>query len=154
MVRNRIEREVLIDAPVEVVWSIVTEPQHVGSWLSDSAEIDSRPGGEAIISWEEHGAAGGRVERVEPPYLFSFRWITPVRAGDPGLEVREDNSTLVEFQLTAEGEGTRLCVVESGFAQLDGSEEANAGSADNHERGWAGHLDDLRDYVVRVRTAA
>ena len=39
MVPERIEREIVIDAPLEVVWSIVTEPAHVGSWFSDSAEI-------------------------------------------------------------------------------------------------------------------
>lgn len=36
MVPDSIEREVLIDAPEEVVWSIVTEPAHMGQWLSDS----------------------------------------------------------------------------------------------------------------------
>jgi uncharacterized protein YndB with AHSA1/START domain len=46
MVPGSIERDILIDAPVEVVWSIVTEPEHVGRWLSDSVEIDLRPGGE------------------------------------------------------------------------------------------------------------
>jgi uncharacterized protein YndB with AHSA1/START domain len=32
MVPESIEREVLIEAPVELVWSIVTEPEHVGRW--------------------------------------------------------------------------------------------------------------------------
>jgi uncharacterized protein YndB with AHSA1/START domain len=44
MVPGSIERDILIDAPVEVVWSIVTEPEHVGRWLSDSVEIDLRGG--------------------------------------------------------------------------------------------------------------
>jgi uncharacterized protein YndB with AHSA1/START domain len=48
MVPDRIEQEILIDAAVEVVWSIVTEPEHVGGWFSDTARIDLRRGGEAI----------------------------------------------------------------------------------------------------------
>jgi uncharacterized protein YndB with AHSA1/START domain len=106
MVPDRIEREVTIDAPVEVVWSVVTEPEHVSGWLSDSAEIDLRPGGEAIFTWERHGSARGRVERVEPPHFISFRWMRAVQAPGGGSDPREGNSTLVEFRLTAEGEGT------------------------------------------------
>jgi len=65
---------------VETVWAIVTEPEHVGGWFSDSAEIDLRPGGEAILTWEEHGSARAWIEKVEPPHSFSFRWARPVAA--------------------------------------------------------------------------
>jgi hypothetical protein len=76
VVPNSIEREVLIDAPVQLVRSIVTEPAHVGRWLGDAAQIDRRPGGDGNV------------------------W------------------TLVELHLRADGEGTRLRVVESGLARL------------------------------------
>src|SRR5688572_3506323 len=105
MVPDRIEREILIHAPVEVVWGLVTEPEHVGSWFSDSADIDLRPGGEATLTWDEHGSVRARVEKVEPQHLFSFRWARPV-----GAEPGEGNSTLVEFTLSAEDERTRLRV--------------------------------------------
>jgi uncharacterized protein YndB with AHSA1/START domain len=121
---NSIEREVLIDAPVEIVWSIVTEPEHVGRWLSDAAQIDRRPGGDAIFTWEAYGTTLARVERVEPPHLLALR-MDPGRQG----EIREGTSTLIELRLSADGEGTRLRVVESGFAQLDGSEAGNATNA-------------------------
>ena len=106
MIPDRIEREILIDAPPEVVWGVVTDPEHVAGWFSDSAEIELRPGGRAILTWEEHGRVPGRVESVEPPRFFSFRWIS-----GSGTELREDNTTLVEFTLSAEGDGTRLRVV-------------------------------------------
>src|SRR5688572_4099280 len=98
MVPEQIEREIVIDAPLEVVWGIVTEPEHVGSWFGDGAEIDLRPGGEAILSWEKYGSFRARVEKVEPPHSFSFRWARPA-----GVEPRAGNSTLVEFTLSAEG---------------------------------------------------
>ncbi len=150
MVPERIEREILIDAPLEVVWSVVTEPEHVSGWFSDSAEIDLRPGGQAILTWEEHGTVHGRVERVEPPNFFSFHW-----ARGPGSEFREDNSTLVEFSLSAEGDGTRLLVVESGFPGLDGSEKEKSDDFEAHTRGWRLELDELSEYVSnRVRGQA
>jgi uncharacterized protein YndB with AHSA1/START domain len=142
MVPDRIESEVLIEAPVDVVWSIVTEAEHVGKWFSDSAEIELEPGGKAVLNWDEYGTRLGRVERVEPPRFISFRWARPA-----GAEPTEGNSTLVEFTLSPEGEGTRLQVVESGFSELDGTDEEKAEYAEGNTRGWAKELGELRDYV-------
>ena len=150
MVPDRIEQQILIDAPVEVVWEIVTDSAHVGGWFSDVAEIDLRPGGEARLTWKEHGVAHGQVEQVEPPKLFSFRWARPL-----GEVPRGGNSTLVEFTLTAEGDGTRLRVVESGFPELEGPEEEKAKYAEGNRQGWDAELDDLREYVSKhVRASA
>jgi uncharacterized protein YndB with AHSA1/START domain len=150
MVPDRIEREIVIDAPVDVVWEIVTEPQHVGSWFSDSAEIDLRPGGEAILTWEEHGSFPGRVERVDPPHAIAFRWARPA-----GAEPAEGNSTLVEFSLSPEGVGTRLRVVESGFQGLDGSDEEKAEYREGNIKGWEHELGELSEYVAQqVRASA
>jgi len=150
MIPDRIEREILIDAPPEVVWGVVTDPEHVAGWFSDSAEIELRPGGRAILTWEEHGRVPGRVESVEPPRFFSFRWIS-----GSGTELREDNTTLVEFTLSAEGDGTRLRVVETGFRDLAGPDDEKAKTVDGHRDGWVRELDDLRAYVrQRVGTSA
>lgn len=46
----------------------------------------------------------------------AYRWTSAF----PGEEVRDDNSTLVEFTLGTEGGKTRPRVVESGFAGLSG----------------------------------
>jgi uncharacterized protein YndB with AHSA1/START domain len=151
VVPDSIEREVVIDAPLEVVWSIVTEPEHVARWLSDSAEIDLRPGGGALFTWDEHGPVRGRVERVEAPRAFAFRWV-PQPGGSN--EVVEGNSTLVEFHLSAEGDGTRLRVVETGFRRLDGSEEANAAVFESHRMGWGREFTHLLEYVAEGQTQA
>ena len=49
--------------------------------------------------------------------------------------------------LSAEGEGTRLRVVESGFRELEGSEEEKAKYAGENERGWEHELGELREYA-------
>ncbi len=143
MVPDRIEREILIAAPPELVWAIVTEPEHVGSWFSDSAEIDLWPGGKAVFSWDEQGPAYARVEKVEPPHTFAFRWIRT------GAEPRAGNATLVEFTLRAEGENTRLRVVETGFRELDWPEDDKTRYAEENTRGWALELGELADYVMK-----
>jgi uncharacterized protein YndB with AHSA1/START domain len=82
-VEDRIEREIVIDAPIEHVWSLITESEHFGTWFADSgAEIDLRPGGAMSLSWEEHGTVRASVERVERPRLFSYRWAN-AREVDP-----------------------------------------------------------------------
>ena len=146
MVQDSIEREILIEAPIEVVWAVVTEPEHVARWFSDAAEIDLRHGGDARLTWHENGGAyRARVERVEPPHTFAFRWVQRV-----GEEPKEGNSTLVEFSLQAEGEHTRLRVVESGFARLTGPEEEKAEHQSENVGGWARELEELRVYASEV----
>jgi uncharacterized protein YndB with AHSA1/START domain len=151
MVPERLEREILIEAPLEVVWAVVTEPEHINGWFGDSAEVDLRPGGRLVFGWEEQDhTVRGRVERVDPPRFFSFRWLR-----GSGTEVREDDSTLVEFSLSTVGDATRLAVVESGFRELSGSDEEKQKDADSHRDGWKQELDELREYVHgRVRTSA
>jgi uncharacterized protein YndB with AHSA1/START domain len=150
MIPDRVEREILIDAPPEIVWSVITEPEHVGRWFSDSAAIDLRPGGELILTWDEHGAVYWRVERVDPPHFVSFRWLRPLQDHADGVELAEGNSTLVEFSLDPEGDTTRLRVVESGFRELAGTHDENAKDAEEHSRGWELELGELRDYIAAL----
>lgn len=146
MVPKQIEREVAIDAPVERVWALLTEAEHIGVWFGDAgAEIDLRPGGTMDVRWSEHGSSKARIERVEPTSFFSYRW-APFR--DPGgAEPGEGNSTLVEFTLTPDGAGTRLRVVESGFDRLACSPEQQAENAEGNTRGWIAELDELVAYA-------
>jgi uncharacterized protein YndB with AHSA1/START domain len=132
----------LIEAPLDVVWAVVTQPEHISGWFSESVEIDLTPGGTLALHWDRHGTRHGRVERVEPPHFFSFRWV--VR---PDEDITEDNSTLVEFTLRAEGESTRLTVVETGFDDLAGTDDEQREHFDDHSRGWEHELDQLEEYV-------
>ena len=147
MVPDAIEREIVIDAPPTVVWAIVTEARHLAGWFSDEAEIDLRPGGRMLLTWHRHGTYEGRVETVDPPRLFVFRWQTREGA------FSETNSTLVAMTLDAEEAGTRLRVVESGFAKLPWPDEERARYAEGNARGWLTELNELRDHVAQVVAA-
>jgi uncharacterized protein YndB with AHSA1/START domain len=145
MIPDRIEREIRIAASMERVWTALTEAKHLGTWFGDAgATIDLRPGGAITLQWEKNGTAQGRVERVEPPTLFSFRWI---RGGHETPE--PGNHTLVEFTLTPDGGGTLLRMVESGIRGLEMAEAGVREYARSHEQGWTSELGELRDYVER-----
>ena len=149
MVPDQIERETVIHAPVERVWALITEAEHVGRWFGDAgAEIDLRPGGEMVLRWTEHGTSHGRVVAVEPHTRFSYRW-APFK--DPGGEEPDDgNSTLVEFTLQPEGDATRLRVVETGFASLSTSDEQRARNVDSNTGGLERETAELREYADKV----
>jgi uncharacterized protein YndB with AHSA1/START domain len=147
VVPDAIDREIVIDAPPSVVWSIVTDAQHLAGWFSDEAEIDLRSGGRMLLTWRAHGTYEGRVETVDPPHRFAFRWQTREGA------FSETNSTLVVMTLEPEETGTRLRVVESGFTMLPWSDDVRARYAAENSRGWLTELQELRDYSAQVAAA-
>src|SRR5437588_8557437 len=117
MADYRIEREVVIEAPVEVVWHTITEPSQITLWFADRVELDATPGGRGVLGFDTDGGPATAplvVEWVERPSRFSFRWSHP-----DGEDPVPGNSALVEFTLVPEGaERTRLRVVESGLDLL------------------------------------
>jgi uncharacterized protein YndB with AHSA1/START domain len=133
-----IEREILIEAPAEVVWRIVTEPDQMTLWFASRVDLEVKPGAHGYM---EFGDQGGPVvvETVDPPNRFSFRWNHP-REEEPTI----GNSMLVEFTLTPEGqERTRLRVIESGHELRDWSDTEKQRYADEHREGWGVFLDRL-----------
>lgn len=152
MSADSIEREVRIDAPVETVWSIVTEPEQIARWFANSAEVDLRPGGDLLFEFDSGIPGKGTVEKVEPPRLFSFRWISPEPGRD--MEAAQGHYTTVVFTLEPQGEGTLLRVAESGFAALEGTAEENAALAERHTGGWGTFLDRLAELAPTVDAPA
>ena len=132
MVEDSIVRETVVVAPPERVWEILTTAEYVGRWFgADKAEIDLRPGGSFVMTWAEHGVGYARVERVEEPTAFTFRW-----GIEPGAEPEPGEETLVEFTLAAQDGGTLLRVVESGFSKLDRPAEKQEWHRERNVDGW------------------
>jgi uncharacterized protein YndB with AHSA1/START domain len=138
---DRIERTVELAHPPEKVWAALTTAEGLGTWFGTAgAQIDLRPGGAASMRWEdEEFIADMRVERVEEPVVFGYTWHIY------GLPEEDPRRTYVEFTLEPSGAGTRLTVVESGFAQLP--EDVYLKAFDGNTEGWAKELGELADYL-------
>ena len=137
---DRIARTVELAHPPRKVWAALTTAEGLAAWFGDEATIDLRPGGAAQMRWAGEGfTARMRVERVEEPTVFAFTW------GIFGLPEDDPRRTYVEFTLEPAGAGTRLTVVESGFAQLP--EEAYRKAYDGNTDGWAKELGELAAYL-------
>jgi uncharacterized protein YndB with AHSA1/START domain len=136
---DRIERTVEVDAPPGRVWAALTTAEGLGAWFGNAATIDLRPGGSATLSWSTGETADLRVERVEEPTVFGFTWHIY------GLPEDDPRRTYVEFTLEPAGSGTRLRVVETGFAQLP--EDANHKAYRANTEGWTRELGELVSYL-------
>jgi uncharacterized protein YndB with AHSA1/START domain len=136
---DAIVRTVEIAHPPAKVWAAITTAEGLGTWFGNTATIDLRPGGAAEMTWTGGHKAEMRIERVEEPTVFAFTW------GIDGLPADDPRRTYVEFTLEPVGSGTRLTVVESGFAQLP--EDGHRKAFDGNTAGWASELGELVEYL-------
>ena len=137
---DRIERTVELAHPPEQVWAALTTAEGLNAWFGNKgATIDLRPGGPATLDFTSGFHQDMRVERIEEPTVFGFTWQI---YGLPGDDPRR---TYVEFTLEPTPAGTRLTVVETGFAQLP--DDAHKQAFDGNSNGWVEKLDALRDYL-------
>jgi uncharacterized protein YndB with AHSA1/START domain len=130
----QIEREIVIEAPVEVVWRTITEPDQISLWFADKVELEITPGARGYMGFGDQGGPV-IVETVDPPTRFSFRWNHPA-----GEEPTAENSLLVEFTLARQDEHTLLRVVESGLGPLPWPDADKQRYADEHNGGWGEFL--------------
>ena len=140
-VPDSIERELILPAPPERVWTALTEPDQLSAWFGTRATVDLRPGGALTFEWDgstgPQGSTRGVIETVERPSRFAFRW-------RPSPE--SDEMTRVEFTLEPHPEGTRLRLVESGFSSLP--PELRRSCHESNAEGWLRELDELALYLA------
>ena len=136
---DRIERTVEVAHPPAAVWAALTTAEGLSAWFGNEATIDLRPGGSARMSWDNGFTVDMRVERVEEPTVFGYTWQVY------GLPKDDPRRTYVEFTLEPVGSGTRLTVVESGFAQLPA--DVYEAAFDGNTKGWASELGELVSYL-------
>jgi uncharacterized protein YndB with AHSA1/START domain len=146
---DRIEKQVLIQAPRERVWKAVADPHSFGEWfgvdLSDAGQFSpgARLRGRMRHPGYEHVWFDITVDRVEPERLLSWRWHPD--ATDPGIDYGKEPTTLVVFELREVADGTLLTVVESGFDALPPERRAEAYRG--NEEGWGAQIAAVERYV-------
>ena len=136
---DRIERTVTLQRPPSEVWQALTTSEGLGAWFGERATIDLRPGGAATMTFAGGTTVDMRVERVEEPTVFAYTWRLP------DLPENDPRRTYVEFTLEPDGGGTRLHLVESGFAQLP--VDTRRETYDSHSEGWSRELSELGEHV-------
>jgi uncharacterized protein YndB with AHSA1/START domain len=157
---DRIEKTVLLRAPLARVWRAISDAREFGTWfgveLDGSFVAGARLTARIVptkvdpeVAKAQQPYAGMRfevtVDRIEPMRLFSFRW-HPF-AIDPEVDYSKEPSTLVVFQLEEAAGGTKLVITESGFDKIPLERRAKAFTA--NEQGWTAQARLIEKYLAR-----
>ncbi len=145
-----IEREIYVEATPEVVYEVISAPEHVREWWPDEADFAPMPGATGVVSFGGSSSPEAKVVpltvvEADPPRRFSFRW-----AYDEGEAATPANSLLVAFDLVPSGTGTLLRFTETGFRERGWEAAVLEQQYREHVTGWDYFLPRLVDYVGRL----
>ena len=160
MSTDRIEKKVLLRAPLARVWRAISDAKEFGSWFGVKFDAPFTPGaklrGVIVPTTVNEEVARSQkpyegtpfeitVEQIEPERLFSFRWHP--YAIEPGVDYTLEPTTLVAFTLEKTADGIMLTITESGFDQIPLARRAKAFSA--NEGGWSKQVELIEAYLVQ-----
>jgi uncharacterized protein YndB with AHSA1/START domain len=158
MSTDRIEKQILLHAPLERVWQAVSDAQQFGRWFGvalngaftagahltgtispttvdpEVAKLQKPHEGKSFELW---------VEKIEPMRSISFRWHPHAIA--PGKDYSKEPKTLIVFNLQAFGKDTRLTITESGFDRIPIERRAEAFKA--NDGGWSHQAKLIEKYL-------
>jgi uncharacterized protein YndB with AHSA1/START domain len=138
-----IEREIRVEAAPEVVYEVVSSPEHLREWWPDEADLEPVAGSTGTVGFKQDDGVmtvALTVVEAEPPRRFSFRWDYEGETATP------ENSVLVTFDLEPVDGGTLLRFTETGY---DEAAKSDAVLAD-HTEGWDYFLPRIPPYVDRL----
>lgn len=144
-----IEREIYVEAPPEMVFDVVSSPDHIRDWWSAETDVEPVPGATGELTWRDE--ASGRVDVVpitvvdaQPPHRFSFRW-----THEAGEVAAETNSMLVTFELSPSGTGTAVRLTETGFRERGWEIAVLEEAYNDHVQGWDFYLPRIAEVAAR-----
>jgi uncharacterized protein YndB with AHSA1/START domain len=155
---SRIEKSVVLRAPLQRVWRAVSDSKEFGTWFGVEFDGPFAPGahmkGRIVPTKVDPEVAKSQkpyegatfditIDRLEPERLLSFRW-HPF-AVDPKVDYSAEPTTLVVFELEAVDGGTRLTITESGFDGIPLARRAKAFEMNDH--GWAAQIRLVEKYT-------
>jgi uncharacterized protein YndB with AHSA1/START domain len=145
---DRIEKRILLRAPLKRVWRALSDSSEFGTWFGVKFDHPFAPGASmrGVISptkVDSEVAAAQKpyegmpfeitIERMEPERVFSFRWHP--YAVEKDVDYSAEPTTLVVFALEETADGILLTVTESGFDRIPLARRAKAFTA--NEGGWS-----------------
>ncbi len=135
-----IERELHIDASPEVVFEVLSSPEHIREWWSAETAFEPVAGATARLTWTDEDTGRQQsspftVVEADPPRMFSFRWTyDETEAAGPG------NSLLVTFELVPTEKGTTVRFRESGYRERGWEAAVLEAHYNDHRQGWDFYL--------------
>jgi len=149
MTIDRIEKRIVLNAPISRVWRALTDHREFGLWFRVKLDGPFAPGqvsrGWITYPGYEHLKWEAVVQKMEPERLFSFTWHP--YAVDPKMDYSKEPPTLVEFRLEESKNGTLLVVTESGFDTIPAGRRPEA--LRMNEGGWTEQMKNIERHVAQ-----
>jgi uncharacterized protein YndB with AHSA1/START domain len=160
-VADRIEKQVLLRAPLARVWQALTDSKEFGAWFgvkfTAPFKAGARVAGTVVPTTVDPAVAEMQkpyegmafeivVDRIEPKKLFSFHW-HPGHI-DPAIDNSKEPMTLVVFTLEETAAGVKLVVTESGFSRIPLERRAEAFTL--NEGGWTAQMTLIEKYLAKA----
>ncbi|PYT80462.1 MAG: vanillate O-demethylase oxidoreductase VanB [Acidobacteria bacterium] len=157
---DRIEKKILLRAPLQRVWRALSDSTQFGAWFGVKFDAPFTPGaritGKIVGTTVDADVAKAQkqyehipfeitIDRIEPERLFSFRWHP--NAVEPGVDYSKEPTTLISFTLKEVANGVMLTVTESGFDQIPLARRAKAFTA--NEQGWGMVIQLIEKYLAK-----
>ncbi|KRE92510.1 vanillate O-demethylase oxidoreductase VanB [Frateuria sp. Soil773] len=148
---DRIERDLLLEAPRSKVWRALADAEAFGDWFGVALKgqrfvAGQRTKGHITHPGYEHLLWDVLIEKIEPERRLSFRWHP--YAVDPAADYSHEPTTLVEFTLEEAAGGTLLRVVESGFDAIPPARREEAFRMNSG--GWDAQMKNVEAYVAKA----
>ena len=147
-----IERELHVDASPEVVFAVLSSPEHIRDWWSAETDFEPVAGAASSLTWTDQHTGRQQstpftVVEADPPRRFSFRWTYDDAVAAPG------NSLLVTFELVPSGKGTTLRFSETGYRERGWEAAVLQAHYDDHRQGWDFYLPRVAEAAHRLAAA-
>jgi uncharacterized protein YndB with AHSA1/START domain len=129
----------VIDAPIDVVWSLISTAEGLNRWMSVDATVELEVGGAITWTHDNGWIVAGEFRDVVPMrrLVFSYGWAEggfPVPVG----------SSVVTIELDPLGDATRLSVRHDGLTPA---------MAEQHTHGWNVFIGRLAAAATDERTS-
>jgi uncharacterized protein YndB with AHSA1/START domain len=144
-IQNTIERTIELPVTRQRAWDAITTPQQISQWFHGLWEFELTPGAPIHFDFGDWGIHRGRVETVEPMDRVVYLWTHEGKDWDAATPIDDVPNTLMEFRLADARNGTRLTVVESGFASLP--DDIRENSLRNNTQGWDEQMGNIQKYL-------
>lgn len=156
---DRIEKQVVLRAPLDRVWRAIGDSSEFGRWFGvrfDGPFVAGAPVAGVItptavddeVAQAQEPYAGKadtwHIVAVEPQRRLAFRWHP--YAVESGIDYSQEPTTLVEFTLTETTDGVLLRIVESGFDAIPAERRVSA--LEHNSEGWAKQTELVRKYLA------
>jgi uncharacterized protein YndB with AHSA1/START domain len=163
MSSDRIEKEVVLRAPLDRVWRAISDADEFGRWFGVRFDGPFVAGAsvtgvitpttvddEVAKAQQPHAGKSDtwQVVAVEPKRRLAFRW-HPYGVEDD-VDYSQEPTTLVEFTLAETNDGVLLRIVESGFDKIPADRRMSAFEANSE--GWAKQTELVAKYLALSET--